>query len=134
MAMKYYKLDDGRVSPHEYLPAGAITPKWGMTLTLTAGKLAVAGGTTAPKYLCMCECESAVTAGTEIPVCRIDDDIIYIAPLTEADTSLKVGDKVTLSADGLGVTATTTGGVFEITALHGTAVGDLVEGRFVAAE
>lgn len=131
MAIKYLKLDDGRVPPHEYLPAGAITPKWGMTLVMEGGKLVLANGTDVPEYLCMCEYTAAVPDGTAIPVTRVDEDIIYIAPLSAAGTALEVGDSVTISTDGLGVTATT-GGAFKISAIHGTAVGDEVEGRFIS--
>lgn len=131
MAIKYFKLDDGRVPPHEYLPAGAITPKWGMTMVMEGGKLAVASGADMPEYLCMCEYEAAVPDGTEIPVCKIGEDIIYLAPLSANGAALKVGDAVNIGADGLTVTATT-GGKFVITAIHGTEAGDNVEGRFKA--
>lgn len=123
MAFKYFYLDDGRVPPHEYLPAGAITPKWGMALTVSSGKLAVASGTTAPTYISMTERESAVASGEEIPVIRISPDMVFATKLSVAGTSLNVGDKVTISSDGLGVTATTTSGVAEIVAIHDAAVG-----------
>lgn len=132
MAIKYFKLDDGRVPPHEYLPAGAITPKWGMALVMEGGTLVAASGADVPEYLCMCEYTDVVPEGTTIPVTRVDEDIIYLAPLSAAGTALKEGDRVTISADGLAVTATT-GGAFQISAIHGTAVGDEVEGRFVSA-
>lgn len=132
MAIKYYKLDDGRVPPHEYLPAAAITPKWGMTLVMEGGQLVVATGADVPEYLAMCEYSAAVPAGTEIPVTRVDEDIIYLAPLAAAGDSLSIGDKVTIHTDGVSVTATT-GGAFQISAIHGTEIGDEVEGRFVKA-
>lgn len=131
MAIKYFKLDDGRVPPHEYLPAGAITPKWGMALVMEGNQLAVATGSDMPEYLSMCEYEAAVPAGTEIPVTKIGEDIIYLAPLSANGATLKVGDAVTIGADGLTVTATT-GGKFVISAIHGTDAGENVEGRFKA--
>lgn len=131
MAIKYFKLDDGRVPPHEYLPAGAITPKWGMALVMEGNQLAVATGSDMPEYLSMCEYEAAVPAGTEIPVTKIGEDIIYLAPLSANGAALKVGDAVTIGADGLTVTATT-GGKFVISAIHGTDAGENVEGRFKA--
>lgn len=40
--------DHGAVTPFEYLPCGAITPKAGLALVLTNGLLALATGATAP--------------------------------------------------------------------------------------
>lgn len=130
MAIKYFKIDDGRVPPHEYLPCGAITPKWGMAMSLSGGKLAAASGAAAPEYICMCEYEGAVADGTLIPVSKVGEDITYLAPLSVSGAALKVGDAVNIAADSLSVTATT-GGAFVITAFHGKAAGDEVEGRFV---
>lgn len=132
MAIKYFKTDDGRVPPHEYLPSAAIQPKWGMALVLDGENLTIATGAVVPDYLCMCEYTGTVEAGTVIPVCRVDDDIVYLAELGVDGSALKVGDSVTIGADGLTVTATTTG-KFKITAIHGTDAGDEVEGRFVNA-
>ena len=42
------------------------------------------------------------------------DFYLFTAPISEDPSELKAGDKVTLSADALGVTATTTSGVAEI--------------------
>ena len=130
MSILIHQTNDGRVPPFEYLPAGAITPKVGMALYQNGGNLAVASGTTKPTYICMCDRESALTAGDVIPVIRIDNDMIFATTLSAAGTSLKLGNKVTLSTDGTQVTATTTDGTAEIVAIHGTAVGDEVLVRF----
>ena len=62
-----HTVDGGHVPPYEYLPAAAITPKIGMAMAPNAsGQLAVAGGTTAPKYICMQEKEAAVAAGDKV--------------------------------------------------------------------
>ncbi len=66
----------------------------------------------------------------EIAVGRVEPNQLYEVPVTAAPTSLKVGNKVTLSS-GTGVTATTTDGVAEIVSLNGaTAAGDTVIVRF----
>lgn len=130
MAFKPHQTNDGRVPPFEYLPAGAITPKVGMALYMNAGNLAIASGTTKPTYICMCEKETAVAAGDIIPVIRVDDGMIFSVPLSASGASLKLGNKVTLAAGGLQVTATTTDGVAEIVGIIGTAVGDEVLVRF----
>ena len=102
------KSDHGAVTPFEYLPCGAITPKAGLALVLTNGLLALATGATAPTYICMKD------AGTIIPVVRVDKDRIYETTNSAAFSSAKIGQKVTLHTDGLQVTASTTKGVAEI--------------------
>jgi hypothetical protein len=121
---------DGAVAPFEYLPCSAITPKNGMAMTMTGGKLAIASGTTKPSYICVAERDAAVTAGEIIPVIRVDDQIIFETQLSAAGTALNIGDKVTIAADGLRVTATKTDGVAEIVAIEDTAVGGNVHVRF----
>ena len=132
MAFKLYKTDVNKVPPIEYLPAGAITPKMGMALTMSGGNLAIASGTTVPSYVSMVECESALTAGTVIPVIRVLPDMIWETAAQAALTSIKLGDKVTLHTDGMQVTATKTNGVAEVVDMDGTNVGSRVVVRFNA--
>lgn len=130
MAFKVHLTDDGRVPGIEYLPCGAIKPQIGMALVQTSGKLAAATGTNAPKYISMCSRDSACEDGEIIPVIRVNADMVFETTLAVAGTALKPGDKVTLHTDGLQVTATTTSGVAEITAMDGTAAGSAVCVRF----
>lgn len=132
MAFKLYKTDVNKVPPIEYLPAGAITPKMGMALTMSGGNLAIASGTTVPSYVSMVECESALTAGTVIPVIRVLPDMIWETAAQAALTSITLGDKVTLHTDGMQVTATKTNGVAEVVDMDGTNVGSRVLVRFNA--
>ena len=132
MAFKLYKTDVNKVPPIEYLPAGAITPKMGMALTMSGGNLAIASGTTVPSYVSMVECESALTAGTVIPVIRVLPDMIWETAAQAALGSMKLGDKVTLHTDGMQVTATKTNGVAEVVDMDGTNVGSRVLVRFNA--
>lgn len=132
MAFKLYKTDVNKVPPIEYLPAGSITPKMGMALTMSGGNLAIASGTTVPSYVSMVECESALTAGTVIPVIRVLPDMIWETAAQAALTSIKLGDKVTLHTDGMQVTATKTNGVAEVVDMDGTNVGSRVLVRFNA--
>ena len=122
---------DHRVPVHKLLPCGSITPKVGMALALNAGQLTIASGTTKPTHICMEEHEAAVAAGTLIHVNQVEPDITFGVPLSVAGTSLKVGQKVTIAADGLAVTATTENGVAQIEKICGTGVDDLVHVRFV---
>lgn len=125
-----HSVDGGIVPAYEYLPCGAIQPQVGLALTVTGGNLAVASGTTAPSYISMREEDKAVAAGTIIPVIKVRDHIVFETTFSAAATSIKVGDKVTISSDGLQVTATKTGGVAEIVWMEGTASGSKVRVRF----
>ena len=119
MAIKGFcqvKSDDGHVAPFEYLPAGAITPKVGLALTESSGNLAVCTGTNVPTYISATESAAALTAGTVIPVIRVSKESVYETSLSASGTSLKIGDKVTISSGGDQITATTTSGVAEIVA------------------
>lgn len=127
---KIHTIDDGRNAPVEYLPAGAITPKAGMALVQSGGNLALCSGAVKPTYICMREETAAVAAGTLIPVIRVQPDMVFETTATAALTSVKLGSKVTLSTDGLQVTATTTDGVAEIVSMDGTAAGSAVRVRF----
>ena len=123
--------EDGRVAPWEYLPCSAITPKIGMALTQTSGNLAIATGTTKPTYISMMEAASAVTAGTKIPVIKVQPDQVFETTNSASLSGVNIGDKVTLHAsNGLQVTGTTTSGVAAIVAKDGDAAGSRVLVRF----
>ena len=130
MAFMTHSISDGRVPPLEYLPVSTITPTIGMALIQTGGMLAIATGTNKPTYIAMCERESVCTAGELIPVMRVQSDIIFETSNSVAFTSVKLGNKVTLTADGTQVTATTTGGVAEVVYIEGTATGSVIRVRF----
>lgn len=131
MSFKIHKNDDGRVPPTEYLPCSAITPRLGMALCQTGGNLVVAAGTQKPSYISLCEKTADVTAGTLIPVMRVDAGTVFITQASAAMTAVKLGDRVTLHAsDGMTVTATTASGVAEVVDMEGTAVGSNILVRF----
>jgi len=126
-----HSTDDGRVPSLEYLPAAAITPKVGMALVQSSGKLAVATGTTKPTYICMAERDSALTAGDIIPCFRVDPDMIFETSFSASAAAINLGQKVTLHASNGGqVTATTTDGVAEVVYMDGTASGSMCRVRF----
>jgi hypothetical protein len=120
---------DGHVAPFEQLPCSAITPKNGMAMVLSSGKLAVASGANKPEFICVEDHGAAVSAGDLVTVVRVEADTDYMTTLSAAG-ALNIGDKVTLASDGLRVTATTASGVAEIVAMEGTASGDTVVVRF----
>lgn len=132
MAMGFVpsRINQGHMQGWEYLPAGAITPKVGMALTQTNGLLAVAAGTTRPSYISMMESNAALTSGDLIPVIHVDDNALYDVTNSAAFTSIKVGDKVTISSDGMQVTATKTDGVAQVANIGDTPVGSTITVRF----
>lgn len=94
--------------------------------TAATGLLTKCGATARPDYI-------AVGPQDEhdcVPVVKVQDYQIWRTQLSAAGTSLKTGSKVTLSEDGLQVTATTDSGVAVIVALEGTEIGDSVRVRF----
>lgn len=116
-----------------WLPAGAITPKYGMALAMDAstGLLAVS---VKPEYICLMEAGAALTSGTAIPVIKIEQDQVWESTLDGA-TTLKRGALADVAAGGLLVDADgTTNKVFLIESLAGSASGDKVRGRFVKSD
>ena len=84
--------------------------KAGEALVLSAGKLTKCGATTAPKYISMTNLDKNAT-NRVINVNIINKEQVWRAACTADPSALKPGDKITLSADALGVTNTTTNGV-----------------------
>lgn len=115
----------GGATSLDYQPAAAITPKVGLALAWSSGKLAVCGATAKPDYICATEAKSAVAAGTLIPVIPVGDYITFAVPAQATMTAVNLGDSVTLHTDGMQVTATKTDGKAKIIGREGTAVGDI---------
>jgi hypothetical protein len=131
LGFKIHSTDDGRTPAIEYLPVSAITPKAGMALYMTGGKLAIAAGTTKPTYISAVEKEVACAAGDLIPVIRVQPDMVLGTTASAAMTSVSLGSKVTIATGGLQVTATTTDGICEVVAMDGNAAGCEVLVRIV---
>ena len=130
---KLSKIENARmnVPEPEYLEATAKEAiEIGEALTLAEGKLTKCEATTAPTFIAMGSV-AADAAKRTVAVCRVEANQVYEVPVTEAPTSLKAGDKVTIHTDGLQVTATTEAGVATVVALNGAAaIGDLITVRF----
>lgn len=122
----------GVTSPFEYiLGTDAEAYARGEALTLASGRLTKCAATAVPQFVCMADRPAETTATTPVPVARVLREQEYETTLSAAGTSLHPGDSVTISADGLQATATTTSGVFCISRMAGTAVGSAVYGYFV---
>jgi hypothetical protein len=124
------KIEGGRQNVHEpvMLTVGASELALQTVCILNDGVLVAATGKIKPTHVTLAKGEK----GKTIPCGRINSNQVYETPVVgEAPTSLKVGQKVTLSGDGTGVTATTTDGVATIVDLLGaTAEGDFIQVRF----
>ena len=130
----YHKGDNGAVPPWEYSEAVGGHYQVGQLLTVnTDGKVAklAAASVKTPPYLCMADATVSVAGGT-LPCTRVSDDYIYETTLAAAMDTLKVGAKLSVAATGLNSAAAA--GTFEVVSLDGTAEGDIVRGRWVAAD
>lgn len=87
--------------------------KAGEALVLSSGKLTKCGATTAPQYVSMTNLDKNATDRV-INVNVVTKNQVWRAPCSADPSALKAGDKVTLSADALMVTATTTNGVVTV--------------------
>lgn len=130
MSFKQHTLMKGAVLPFEYLPATASESfAIGEALVLSSGTLTKCGATATPEFICQSQLTTA-KAGDELAVTRVSELQELETTLSVAGTSLKIGDKVTLHTDGEQVTATTTGGVFQLSAIVDSAKGGVVRGYF----
>lgn len=127
MAFGYGSFDKGGSPAIEYLPTtGGESYTVGEMLVVKDGGATKCGAAETPSHLCVGpKDERGLT-----PATRVSGETVYLATLTADGSALKVGDKVTLSADAMGVTATTASGVAEIVRMDGTEVGELVGVRF----
>jgi hypothetical protein len=105
----------------EYFIAGA-NLEIGMLVAHNGGKIVT--NTTKPEYITL----GKASTDEVVAVKRIYEDEIYETKLSVAGTSLKIGDKVTVTATE--ATATTADGVFEIVAMDGNTKGSKVRGLF----
>lgn len=101
MAFRPYSTEDGRVPAWEYYPATGLTPKVGMTMNLSGGKLVAATGTGKPQFVCMGERDAAQTAeDSPIPVIAVTDDIVWEV---ETAATLALGATCSIGNDSLTV-------------------------------
>ena len=104
---------DDKVRPWTYLPLSAAAHTVGEYIS---GQNAV------------CMRNKTTVEGELTPCVKVDDNIIFEAPLTVNSSSIAIGTAYTVTSAG--VTATTASGVFVITEFDGKTAGDLVRGYF----
>ena len=92
--------------------AAGVEYKIGMALNVTSGAAAQASGTTVPTHICFTQKKGA--EGETVQAIKLLKGETFEAPLSVDGAALKIGDKVTIAADGIGVTATTASGIAQI--------------------
>lgn len=103
--------------------------KMGEALVITNGAATKCAATTKPTHMC-CR-DQAADAKSTVTVYPITGTMHFGVPVTAEPTGLAIGEKVTLSGDALGVSATTDSGVCEIVNLNGAEkVGDEIVVKF----
>ena len=128
------KIQGGRTNvfePERYDAKTGEAITFGEALVLSSGVLTKCGATVTPTHIAL----ASVAAGDEkrsIPVGAVAHDQVYEVPLSVAPGNAVVpGAKLTISADGLNVTATTTDGVATVVSKNGAAAaGDKILVKF----
>ena len=114
------------VAPFAYLPMTAgESPVLGTAYKIVSGMLTKASPTDKPSYLCLGE----KRMDGLVPTVRICPDMEFITASAVAVPASLIGSAVTLGADAATVTATTTGGVFTVSATDAAAA-STVRGYF----
>ncbi|MDR0819162.1 MAG: hypothetical protein LBN43_06290 [Oscillospiraceae bacterium] len=129
----------GFYAPLEYFSAAPGTYVKGQLLHFVSGKLAALSAVTSTTPPWVCEDNVTIAAtpesgalgivgGDVVGVTRIDTDSTFQTTLSVAIAALAIGQKLSVTADGLQVNATA--GTFEVQAFDDTAIGSKVTGRF----
>lgn len=131
MAFKRVGSISGDQDPFEYylLTDGEGATR-GEALVQTSGRLTKCGETATPEFISVCDRTAEATSVTTLPVIRVKETTEFSAVSTATVEATLIGAKVTLHTDGLSPTATTTSGVFEITATDGATTNSKVKGMF----
>ncbi|MEG0878484.1 MAG: hypothetical protein RSD78_08750 [Oscillospiraceae bacterium] len=121
-----YKRVLADTAPFTYLPlADNETAVLGTAYKLNAGKLAKAGATDKPTYLCL----GVKRADGLVPMVRICPDMELETSSGAVIPATMIGTAVTLGADAATVTSTTVNGVFTVSDTDAV-IGGMVRGYF----
>lgn len=121
---------DGQPTPWEYLtaPAGMVL-EIGTALVAEEGELSLATGTVTPQYISMYQ--GTAKDGDLIPVIRALEETVFETTFSVAAEDVEIGMKLTISADGTQVTATTGGAAEVVSIPEGKEADDVVRVRLV---
>lgn len=122
---------DGASNPIEYyLLTDAEASTIGEALKQVSGRLTKAAATDIPEFIALRTQAAEATSKTPLPVIRVTETDEFATTSTATVANTLVGQKVTIDTAGDKVTATTTSGVFLITATDGAATNSKVRGMF----
>lgn len=131
MAFKVAGSLDGVQPPFEYfLLTDNEASVLGEALVQTSGRLTKCAATATPEFIAVRTQDAEATSITPLPVIRVTEMIEFSATSTATVADTVIGAKVTLHTDGLSPTATTSSGVFMITATDGATTNSKVKGIF----
>lgn len=123
------KIENGRMNVPEpvfYEAAAEEEIATGEALVISEGYLTKCGATETPTHIAIGSV-AADAKNRKVAVYRVESNMLFEVPVTAVPTSLKLGDKVTLDATALSVTATTASGVVTVESINGaTAAGDKI--------
>lgn len=113
------KVENGYNNVHEpeYYPAGSTALTQGEGVKLSSGKLVVCGATTKPSFVTLAP---AAANAASVPVIPVTNQQVYEADASVSIAAAVIGTKVTLTATGDAITATTSDGVATILAVLAT--------------
>lgn len=131
MAFEFYRAENSAAPIEKELPAkvSAALPHGTAVAFDGANGLAPVSGTSKPEFVYVGKDITSAITGQIINVVPVLPEYEWETTLSASGTSLKKGQKVTISSDGTQATATTTSGVFELLT-DGGASGAKVVGRF----
>lgn len=135
MAVKGFRLvkhdvAQGQAIETKYLMTDAEAATYGEAASFSSGRLTKCAATTTPEVIIGCTQAAESTSVTPVPVTFVNEEQEWETYSTTTVAVTLIGQKVTLHTDGLGVTATTSSGVFEITYTDAVTGGGVVRGRF----
>lgn len=122
---------DGSSDPLEYyLMTNGEAAVLGEALVQTNGRLTKCGPTAIPEFIAMRTQAAEATSTKKIPVVRIKETREFQVTSSATVATTLVGNKLTIDADGLRVTGTTTSGVFLVSHTDGATTNSTVRGFF----
>lgn len=128
MAFKPFQSDIISTTPFEFLPQKAGEAyEVGELLKLADGAITKASGTDIPEYVC--QQQATGEDGKLLAVYKIPQTMSFETTASAAIGSVALGSKVTISDDGMEVTATA-GGAATVIYKAGADAGSLVHVRF----
>lgn len=129
--IKVRSITGGEVSFDRFTPADGLTVKEGQLLINSGdGRVVNPIATSIPDFVSIQNMDPSSPQTNKCTMIRIESNDEYECKTALTFTPTSIGTRVTLTTDGLGVTTTTTGGVFLISATDGKTNSSTIRGFF----